>query len=560
MSIRQVAEGISYGLGLSEIKRLEDSVHAGRNAYLTALLQTLQIRSGMAIADKALEAVGSQAIPLPARCVFYLTPLLLSIVTKQQMIEDERLLAVVIFVQDQISNLCHIASLVSSVALIYFGSPLFSGVCLASLAIGLLDRHGILPVGIRQALHEYSPPLLVVTGIFTDDLLIQFFSTLNLASYCVGRYFEWQDAQRVIPLPEENVIDLQDFLLDEPPLRVNRDYLLWPTHARAIPDVDIQLLVDQFQAINWNPQNIAILRRKLGEDQRFAERCGDPAEKNDEQLVLAAQQQLENCVTAVKERRILAGEPRSYDKLTEYMKFIAHELPRRPVSEQIDSLMILAIEGGEYCGPGIYDAAEMIYGALIGESEFFTFPCKVLNCLQSARNRVMEGVYAQVFGLQENREEQAESSGVLSGLGAVFDWNDRHNVHQFQNLYGSELGLRKAGADNDEIAFVDPLTKLTISYFLGDAIKGVFWQRHSLNEIVETVRNAIGTPELPKHEMYDWWNEWIERQAISEHDKIAQKNKLEWGRLYNQDLEEDGKMKPEFIRAMLLNMGVLQPL
>lgn len=557
--ITTVAEGISYGLGLSEIKRLEDSVHAGRNAYLTALLQTVQIHSGMAVVDKALEGAGSQTIPLPLRCIFYFTPLLLAYVTKQQAIEDETLLSILIFVQDQISNLCHLASLVSSVALIYFGSPLFGGVCLATLALGFLDRHAILPVEIRQTLHEYSPPLLFMTGIFTNDLFYQFLSTLNVVSYCVGRYFAWVDAERVIPLPPENEIDLQAFFLEEPPLRVNRNYLLWPTHARAIPDVDIQGLVHQFQVIEWNPENIAALRRKLGEDQRFAERCGDPARKNDQELIRAAEQQLINCVTMVRERRVLAGEPRSYEKLVEYMKFIAHDLTKeRPVAESIDILMTLAIEAGDYCGPGIYDTAEMIYGALIGESEFFTFPCKVLNCLQSQRNRAMEGIYAEIFQLQQNREEQV--SEVISGLGAVFDWNDRHNVHQFQNLYGSEFGLRKAGADNDEIAMVDPLTKLAISYFLGDIVKDLFWQRHTMDSIVETVRSAIGTSELPKLEVYDWWREWIDRQPISDGDKEALHDQLIWGRLFGENLEEGGKMKREFVRAMLSKMGVLEPL
>ena len=94
-----VATGINYGTVAAEVKRLEDSVHAGGNAYLTAVLQLTQAQCALQVADLAFQTAELDAIPFPARFIVYLTPVALAIATKIG-IEDDTLRLIAIFAQD----------------------------------------------------------------------------------------------------------------------------------------------------------------------------------------------------------------------------------------------------------------------------------------------------------------------------------------------------------------------------------------------------------------------------------------------------------------------------
>ncbi|MFI5334862.1 MAG: hypothetical protein ACHQT8_06870 [Chlamydiales bacterium] len=559
--IGMVAEGMANSLMLNEIKRLEDSVRAGGNAYFTGALQTLQAHTAQVYADRALASAGSGSIPLPLSLIFYVTPAVFALATMPGMIEDPVLRTVAIFLQDQLGNLCHIVSLVSSVALVYFGQTIFGATSIAVLAIGFLDRQKILPEGVRQLVHAYSPPLLFFTGVFYGDLISKIFSSIDAISYVIGVYFEWRDAQVQIPPVPPSQLHLQDFLLNQPALELNRDYVLWPTHALRVPDINLRNFIDTFDAIPWSLNNLFAMRRKLASDQRFAMRCGDPAAMTDRELVRIAREQLVLCVDAVINRRIAAGEPRRYERLVEYLKVIAHSLPREAEVSRIDTLMTLAIEAGEYCGPGIYDVAEEEYAARVGANEFFTNRVKILTCLQTERNRVMQGLYVQATALHQRPAVLGEESFVTN-YGRILDWQDRHNIHLFLNLFGSELGLRKAGADNDEMAIADPLIKLIISHYFGEEIKGLFWRAHQTANAIQAVSEAIGTSVLPRETIDNWWQEWIERQEIPDAAKEELRNEfndpMNPRRLYGENLEANGRVQERFVRAMLLDMGVLR--
>lgn len=584
MSILQVTEGIGYGLANSEMTRLGDSMYAGRNIWSGTLFQTSLIENALTFVDKAFEAGKCVTTPLPLRAILLLTPLTLALFTRTWQEEESHQVNEparranspwrerAVFIQDQISNLCQVAALVSSIALIYFGSSCFGIASLAMVGMGFLDRRAFFPESIRQIIYELSPPVSAGAGLFTGSYLNIFFSFFNLFSYCTGHYLAWKEAQREIPPVRDNALDeVARFLaLDEPPeLEINQDYILWPTHAQEVPNIDIQALIDQFHSIEWkktnpetreeewDPASIETLRNIYATDERFCDRNGDPSLKSNEELIAIAKRELSSCVTMVKERRIANGAPRRYEKLIEYMKFIAHELAKteRSATERIDALLKLGIEGGEYCGPGIYDVGEEIYGGLIGSSEFFTFRSKILNCLQSTRNRAMQAIHARIFGLQQNREERQASWGIMNAIGWVVRWNDRHNIHLFQNLYGGEFGLRKAGADNDALAIADPFLKLLILCVLGDGIREMFWERHDLAEIVDTIRDAVGTPEIPELQVYAWWQACIPDLNLSDEKKQLLMDQLVLAQLGE---ESPGKFNRKFIKGMLLGMGVLK--
>lgn len=194
--------------------------------------------------------------------------------------------------------------------------------------------------------------------------------------------------------------------------------------------------------------------------------------------------------------------------------------------------------------------AESIYAQIIGEDPEISFRDKVAYCLQNERNHWMQRLYHRGWDQQNS---------MIFLLGQIVDWQDVHNYNAFLNMYGSEFGLRMAAADNDAIAFVDPFLKYIISLTWGKMIHERFWRDHRISHYMQILNEATGTPELPKPEIYAFWQAWIERQQMDEANKEELKEELFTGNLYGRSIEtNEGKISPEFITLMLLDMGIAE--
>lgn len=583
--IMPAAQGLQCGLQLAETKRLEDSVNAGRNAYLTSGLQFVQATSTFEICNRALVAAGKEIIPLHLRLLTYLTAPLLAVLTQPWAgIENEIMRDIILFLQDHFSDICHLVSVVSSVALIHFGSVAFGATALTVLAIGFLDRHKVLPECVRRVIHEYSSPLMFTTGVFIGDIISRIYALFTAFCYGAGVYLNWKEKQdfsdRAKSVKQDvlNAQDMQDFLnrrkLPGKRLEINRNYVHCSSDPAKIPDIDIELLLSQFDAIDWSGQsNINALRRKLSNDQRFVQRhlakvpkipkpedeC--PRCEIDDKLIEICRKDLEICLDAVKNHRFQTGEPKEYDSTHDKLKVITDYYTQgrgkyKDPTELIDFLLQLAIEGGAYCGPGVIDTVEIGYVLIIGDSELFTTRGKVLSCLQEARGRIVQEVYVSALGLHER---QGDELPAISMMKTVVDFQDRHNYHQFLNLYAHEFRVRKAAAENDEIAIIDPVSKLAISYFLGHQIQEFFWDGHTLDDVTQALHKEVGGALLPKPLIYAWLQGWIDRQESLVPTKKRQlHSELSNGRLFGSSLEYRGKFTPELLHAMLYDMGVIE--
>lgn len=582
MSISVVGESAAFSLALTEAKRLEDSVLAGRNGYFSSTLQIFQVHESMSLADKALELADQGALPFPLRCVLYLTPPLIAFFVEMG-IEDQTMRTVVLFLQDQIGNLCHLAACVSSIAMIFFGNIAFGVTSLTILTIGALDRYGILPERVRQIVHQYSNPVMFISGLLFGDVLNRLFSLINLVSYCVGIYFAWEENQTtpIGDIPQDLLTpqDMLDFLNYSKNVQINRSYIHYPCGPHTIPDVDIRQLLHKFHEIDWN-HNMPVLRAKLQADRRFTQIHGDPARKTDRELIDMMNASMTESINSVVERRILKGEMRDYQKLVEYLKittaYLMQEPPSRDlnrikehINERTDILFSFAIEGscGEngYCGSGIFDTAELISARAVGAIEEFTFRAKVLSSAQDFRNQVMQSLYVRLL-IPQNAED---SNPVVEGIGRIIDWQDRHNYHAFLNMYANRLGLRKVAANNDEVAVIDPLVKLFSRCTVGRVMEQIFWGElgeeiippHTPARLTEAIIDAFGCNRLPTRELYQWLQQWIDRQTSLSTDQKAQLHcdlAQHPPSLFGHALEDYGKLNPAIVRAMLFDMAVLE--
>lgn len=536
-------QGVEYSLVSSEAKRIENSVRAGGNNYLTAAFQTLQATKAAAFIDQVSEPAGLEPLSWEAKAVIFLTPALLALLKNSSFL-SEKAKSALTFCQDHLGALYQVVAVVSSVALLFFGQTLFAIPSLLVLGIGYMDRNGYLPAAVRQTLHKYNQPLLIATSLFAGGILDKVFAALNFASWCASIYLSRNKIPEAKQLAKGNLNPqkMQGYLNGEFNLKINRNYIHHNSFP-PVPDKEIQTLVEKFDAINWN-KHIRALRQKLREDPRFIKYHKNPDLKTDREIIKIARDTLQVLVTSVKERRILEGEPVDYQKLHNYLKMIAKYVEdQTDEMTKVDVLFRLAVEGGEYCGPGKFEVAESIYAQTLGENPDIPFTDKVFHSLQDRRNLWIQKFYSGAFN---------------NTLGKIIDWQDIHNYNLFVNLYGDELGLRKTAAENDDSAIVEPLVKLVVSYCFKDNIQQMFWSDHTLGTLEDTLVKSIGTSKLPKPEFYAFWREWIHKQALTEKQKEALEDELSEGKLYGSSLEVDSKPSAQFVSLMLMELGIAE--
>ncbi len=236
-------------------------------------------------------------------------------------------------------------------------------------------------------------------------------------------------------------------------------------------------------------------------------------------------------------KKILEGSPTDYERLENYLLSIAHYLSE--ATDEIcicDTILRIAIEGGQYCGPGVFDILEELSNQFsLGVHEIAIFD-RILSILADKRLSVID---ACLSILSQNNI-----------LNKIYDFTDRHTHNQFIALSSQNLGVTTAASEQDQICNDIPYSvKLMFSIFSKSAFKNVF----SIHNIVNTITEAIGTSYLPKPLFYQFWVEWFEKRNLTIPDSLY----AEKPELFDYPIEINGKIHPVFIYLMLFDMSIL---
>jgi len=549
-----VAEGLNQGVFLDWYKRNEDSALAGRNVYIPTALQIAQASAAIEMVDKVLTVQNElNTVPLAAKVVIYLTPVAIAALSKMG-IENDTLRSVVLFMQNQIGNLCHLVAVISSIALIQLGFVAYGAASLSFILLGFSCRTGIMPSCIRQTVNQLSNFLLIPLGAVCGSLQMQIYALIFAAFQCMKlyRYLTKVDPTAFVPRNNLDTDKLQEILASKKNLEINRDYVRLPTLVPA-PEVNVRKVYESFDAIDWS-RHIHALRGKLKDDRKYVEENGDPTNKSDEELMKHAKDTLHTFIESVLNHQILEGEPVDYGRMEHYLKIAVDAiLKEEDEIARVDLLLRISVEGGKYCGPGKFEVAEDLYKSIVRKMDEIPFELKVLNVFQDMRDKLVRTGYGWFL------EEIARSGGINAQMVEVVDFRDVHQYNTFVNMYAEDIGIRKAGADNDSIALVNELDRAMVGYITSGQIENIFWDYHTKDHIVEGLNENLGTPHLPKPEFYQWWIDWIQRQEISEAQKEALKEELANGQLFGKDIENRyGNVYEQFIQAMLFDLGILK--
>jgi hypothetical protein len=265
---------------------------------------------------------------------------------------------------------------------------------------------------------------------------------------------------------------------------------------------------------------------------------------------------------------------------------------------QADMFILIGVEGGEYCGTGKFGVVEEVYENRLSQAAGLPLETRILACEQQERQRVWQNIYQLIW----------KSNPLTQLFGYMSDVNAIHNSNVFINLVqaGEKFGIPYQAAKNDLTATINPVSHYLALSFT-DAIEKCFWDGgfisqsyvsleepsdasdwwkawkwvHLKNDnafsrpydeeaIMTRFTETIGSPQISKSDIYIWWAQWIERQDNLSDEKKEELNdelqapevKDESGKFLpktfnGEPFEVNGKIQPKFLKAMLIEMGIL---
>lgn len=560
MIIKDFANSLKYfyyGLSINLLKENENSQEAGGDPLQTVPLQITQGEWALFLANEALLAAGKTAI---SQYVCWMVPPALFLAQKEGIL-PEKIRRIASFLQKHVGDFYLAASAVSAIALCFFQSMPQHAIFLCPLAIGYLDRNGWLSVPYKETIYRYYDLISPYADVILGGVALKSRAIWPaiLLSFRIYLYFFPPKPPDLTPLIKDlNLTSKTAISILQQPLcllewetKVNQNYIYYEP-APPIPEVNLDIFYNTFNFISWN-NHFDILRKKMVADQKFTTSYPGYRNMGKQEMIDIAKEWLNVCVDSVKNRRIEAGAPLSeleYEKLENYLKIIARYMQTEAGEiEKIDILFRLAIDGGTYCGPRLFQTIEELYAMCVGGSQETPFKTKLLFYLQTQR------------GIWLERQRKTLDGHLISLHGPIlglFDSQEMHAHNYYRYVCGQYLGLRQSSANNDLSVATD---EITMSYF-STIMQKTFWSEHTVKKHLELLQTVIGTNELPNEEIYQFLQTWIEKQPVDQNQKD------EWQKLLIDEeatgctkflgtpIEENGRISPKILIFILTEMGL----
>lgn len=624
-SVEPFMRGLKFGGLMNQALEKDETFRQGRHHFMTAINQILEGSLVLEHMSACFQAANVEYSLKNWNIASIVVPIGAAYLSSRQ-IRVLHISEAANFVQNHLGHLSFIAMVVSSVALLILGKTLLAATTLVYVTIGLLDRHNVLPESAQTALRQANFFIGNVAGLYFGGAWIRLICSVNLITPTVQRYFEYKRlaTEKVLHTEQVDTSDCEEFAedieteTDVTKNQVSSDELQELTsyslctvckehvQKKPLPTVDAKVqvadILDLVEQIDWSLHE-HVIQAKLAKDKRWLEIGqfeSDPLDYFKRNLC--------HLVESIRDRQILQGKPLNYDMLEFYCRYIAQELQilmekneeevdanKKKQNELtiIDTLVWMGIEGGEYCGTGKFGIVEEIYESLITQAEGLPLETRVLACLQQERQHVWQRIYQLMW----KTNPMAQFIGYLSDVNAI------HNANIFSNMMqaGKKFGIPHQAAKNDSAAEINPfiqhIAMMQINIVV--VIEDCFWQGavipqafiaidtspgarkwiqfnnnlvyvkpYDAEAILTRFKETIGSPQIPKFDIYTWWQNWIYRQNdLTEDEQEALSGDLQavpqedeegnWILTFNgEPFEINGEIQPKFLKVMLIEMGI----
>lgn len=596
-SMEPLMKGLKLGGLMNNAIEQDGTFRAGRHHFMTAVNQILEGTLVLEQVARCFEAANMNYSLAGWHAVAVIVPTGAAYLASRQIkvVSD-----VANFVQDRWENLNFVMITVASVVLFHLGQTFLAATTLTYLSIGVLNRYNVvLPESAKKAIRQADFFIGSIAGLYLGGNFVRLICAVNLMIKAVEKYFDYKKlSEKQISPPEkedpaEQHISLSEIknLTNDIECSIRKAHL----HKKPLPKVDEDVQIDDiltiYNCIDWSLHK-DFVERRLKKDKRWLEK-----EQFRSKPLDYFKSSLYELIEQIKNRAILEGQPISYDMLELYCRYIAQEIKKQDEMTQVDTLVHLGIDGGKHCGTGKFGSVEDVYENLSLQSTGQPLETRVLACMQQERQRIWQHIYTLIWKMDP----------LFQGFGYLTGEDARHNMNIFINLVGAgeKYGIPDEAAKNDQTATINPISHYMALNF-AKAIEFLFWEGwrvpqkyvsiedrpksdwwkvwkwvhlkkedayvkpYNQKNILECFSSMIGSPQIFQEEIYAWWLKWIDRQDdLTDDQKENLKDELgaspvrdAEGKLLplifaGQPFEVNGKIQPMFLKAMLIEMGIL---
>ena len=510
MTIQTFFSGVYVAATLNLRIPEEKSYIQGRHYYLSAITQISILELTYTQFSKCFKNydMNSSLISIGLNVI----PLSISFLLDTR-IKNSKIRQLANFVHDHMSKFSLIVTVTSSIGLFVLGQRVLSVTTLSYLSIGLLAQNNIFSPSIQKIIRHANYVIGELTSLIFGGILTRVIVVGNLTSELANQYFRYQNRKnKSLKIPEKN----EKINFDEMQPINNRTYCsIKRSHLRTkcfpfiSSGVKITDLLELSNSINWKDHK-HVIEAKLKTDLRWLDE-GQP------EPIKFFKQNLKKFVDSIEKQNITAGQIENYKMLERYCRYIAQELPKKDMITQADTLIKMGIEGGNYCGAGKFEVAEDIYTRFTSDTNETPLNLRILGCLQLKRIEMWEKNYSFIT---------QNSSKLNKKLFHFLDGNSYHTANVVKStLQASKIyGLPREASKNDSTNRTDYLSVYAIKYFWGKKLENIFWlgmfnqvtrqmhEGYTFETIMKTIDDTIGTPHIPKSDIYKWWRNWIQDQ------------------------------------------------
>ena len=533
-------------------KKQEDTVRVGHNAFLTLTAQTTQVFFGLQMAGRT-----GGSLAWASRTITYLAfvPVPLYVTVALHLTNPPReeygqrpaaYRRALFFVQDHMTQLCHILAVMGGFNLWRQGQGAAGGMMVGMTALGYIDRGGYLPTSFSYFLEKGLLGAIINLNLTVGNFM-ETMQGLQLALLTGSDLLMWLYEEHLEPTFDEsewhNAVDDPY----NPPAEVDIDWRHVVgyealTIPKAPPEANIQTLIDLWNAIDWtDPTYEEMARREAKKDVRWRERVGtDP--------VGYIRKGLQKYVRLIRDRSITIGTPENYDRLENMSLWIAHE-SSQPGVNQRDIAWRLCTLGlsGVYCGGGLIRAAKEVYDDVGGGWVPEGLREQLYKASEAHRKRIFDTILGSLSRDTGDRVLNIE----FKLLRLMINPSDQHWNAILQRIFGQKFGLSDAALARDDqiVSMMGRLQILMVSTLYGSL--GYTWglrQCYSPKHLLRWMATAIDQ-NLVKDDLIRTWY-W---------ERLGYQQMLDFS-LQARELEErNPEQERDIARQVLISHGNENP-
>lgn len=611
-SVFSALEAFTQADVLINLKRGEDAAWRGSNRMVTWLIQTIQAKILLDGLSKLEETSGQILLSTGMRRCIYLSNWLINAAESQtNKWKEERVEAFSFFnkkvtwlqihqgfawTNHHIGSLYQVAAIATHIAFLYLGCQVYAYTSLAVLSLGYLERRNYLPTRVREVYIKMAPVISTVGSLlYSSSYFIRAMTVLNLVGWA-GDILNNKMLNKKIPyhlmkpISSLNYEQFGQIMEGSAKVEINCAHVNiepFPVVSDCQTFCSLKQLIQDF---DWRkPEFLTLLEKELNKDARWrgsseygqirsAKNQGTPLSANEIQnlKIAYAQAKIDGLINDVEKETIQTGSPLNYKVIKNYLGYISQELPHASCEQQDQLITRLAVDGGDYCGPGIYVVLESIAFSLLSQSlnhkslspmnddQKARLPLlqRILLILQQERLRIVEAFHVYIIPTVD-----PIGNGVWDGK--------RGDVHAFNRtikLFAWDFGVPDQGADQD-LTFKPSIMERYFYRYAGlttvefdflwkkGYYRGARFEGYTVDRIMGVLgvpgAGGIGSSLIPTQDIFKWAQDWINKVAINSDQAGSIRETFLENLVDGTTYESNGQFKQNFICAMLVDMGIL---